>query len=92
VLARLQRLPSTVYTVPGILPLVPGSRAYQATVALLAGDSAAAGGQAQAAFLAAGGIAAGVLLASALPRLLRSRALDRKAPPHYDGEVGRFQA
>ncbi|MEW6280277.1 MAG: threonine/serine exporter family protein [Candidatus Eremiobacterota bacterium] len=68
-LARLQRIPALVFSVPGILPLVPGSVAYRGMASAVRGEHAAAAEMLSLAVLSAGGIAMGLLLASALWRL-----------------------
>jgi len=67
-LARARRMPALVFVVPGILPLVPGTRAYQAMLALLKQDHALAGAEGAQALVAAGGIAVGLLMGTALTR------------------------
>lgn len=67
-LARARRMPALVFVVPGILPLVPGTRAYQAMLAVLREDHAQAAVEGVQALLAAGGIAIGILMATALTR------------------------
>lgn len=67
-LARTRRMPATVFVVPGILPLVPGTRAYQAMLAMLRDDHTAAATEGASALIAAGGIAVGILLGTALTR------------------------
>lgn len=84
-LARARRMPSTVFVVPGILPLVPGTRVYQAMLAMLRDDQAAAAGQVAQAMIAAGGIAVGLLLGTALTR-------SWTGSPPADGPTRRLRA
>lgn len=67
-LARRQRLPALVLSVPAIIPLVPGSVAYAAMAASVAGSHALALEKIAEAGFSAAGIASGLLLASALMR------------------------
>jgi len=65
-LARARRMPALVFVVPGILPLVPGTRAFQAMLALLRQDHGLAALEATQALVAAGGIAVGLLIGDRL--------------------------
>lgn len=67
-LARKLKVPSPVLTVPGIIPLVPGSVAYRATTYLVDGKEISGAQAAIGAALTAVGIASGLLLASAISR------------------------
>jgi uncharacterized membrane protein YjjB (DUF3815 family) len=67
-LARARRMPALVFVVPGILPLVPGTRAFQAMLALLRQDHGLAALEGAQALVAAGGIAVGLLMGTALTR------------------------
>ena len=68
-LARTRRMPALVFVVPGILPLVPGTRAYRAMLALLGDNPSVAIQEGAHALLAAGGIAVGILIGTALTRV-----------------------
>lgn len=67
-LARIQKLPALVLAVPAVIPLVPGSVAYAAMAASVAGSHPLAFERGAEAALTAAGIASGLLLASALMR------------------------
>ena len=67
-LARARRMPALVFVVPGILPLVPGTRAFQAMLALLRQQHTQAAIDGAQALVAAGGIAVGLLMGTALTR------------------------
>lgn len=67
-LARKLKIPSPVLSIPGIIPLVPGSVAYRATTYLVDGREITGAQTAIGASLTAVGIASGLLLASALSR------------------------
>lgn len=67
-LARFLRVPSPVLSIPGIIPLVPGSVAYRAVTHLVKGEEVSGVGVGTNAVLTAVGIASGLLLASALAR------------------------
>lgn len=67
-LARRFRVPAPVISIPGIIPLVPGSVAYAAVIHLVKGEELAGVGVGTKAALTAAAIASGLLLASALTR------------------------
>ena len=68
ILARVLKVPSPVLSIPGIIPLVPGTAAYRAVVNLVRGEELAGIEIGIAAGLTAVGIASGLLLASSLGR------------------------
>ena len=92
-LARARRMPALVFVVPGILPLVPGTRAYHAMLALLKQNHALAAVEGAQALVAAGGIAVGLLMGTALTRTWGRLppALDQQDPtpaePSPDGST-----
>lgn len=65
------RMPSTVFTVTGFIPLLPGVAATRAMVALLSGDYTASAPYALDAVLKAGAIAAGIGGLGAAARAIR---------------------
>ena len=67
-LARARRMPALVFVVPGILPLVPGTRAYHAMLAVLQDNHSLAAQEGIQALISAGGIAVGLLMGTALTR------------------------
>lgn len=67
-LARVLKVPSPVLSIPGVIPLVPGSVAYRAVVHLVKGQEILGVELGTRAGLTAVGIASGLLLASALSR------------------------
>ena len=67
-LARRLKVPSPVLSIPGIIPLVPGSVAYRATTYLVDGKEMSGAQTAIGAALTAVGIASGLLLASSISR------------------------
>lgn len=67
-LARKLKVPSPVLSIPGIIPLVPGSVAYRATTYLVDGKEMSGAQTAIGAALTAVGIASGLLLASSISR------------------------
>lgn len=95
-LARRLKVPSPVLSIPGIIPLVPGSVAYRATTYLVDGKEMSGAQTAIGAALTAVGIASGLLLASSISRRVikpllarfgKSRALPGLQPdPDCDGE------
>lgn len=79
-LARTRRMPALVFVVPGILPLVPGTRAYRAMLALLGDNTSMAIQEGAHALLAAGGIAVGILMGTALSRGWSGGSSNGEAP------------
>ncbi|MFC4767563.1 threonine/serine exporter family protein [Effusibacillus consociatus] len=73
VLARMQKLPGTVFIVSGILMLVPGMSALNTMRAFVAEDYITGIANATQTFLMAGGVAAGLVLAGALVRMDRRK-------------------
>lgn len=78
-LARKLKVPSPVLSIPGIIPLVPGSVAYRATTFLVDGKEITGAQTAIGAALTAVGIASGLLLASAISRRVIKPLLARAA-------------
>ncbi len=70
VMARVMKLPSPVLSIPGIIPLVPGSTAYRAITQVVQGKEVLGAETAVSAGMVAVSIASGLLLASALSRRL----------------------
>jgi len=64
--ARWRRAPSTVFLLPGLIPLVPGSSLYYTLYGLLNGDEFMFWQYAQVVFQAGFGISAGIIAASSL--------------------------
>ena len=92
-LARTRRMPALVFVVPGILPLVPGTRAYRAMLALLGDNTSVAIQEGAHALLAAGGIAVGILMGTALSRGWSGGSSNGEAPrrPRRRGTVPRTE-
>jgi uncharacterized membrane protein YjjB (DUF3815 family) len=67
-LARVLKVPSTVLSIPGVIPLVPGGMAYRAVVHLVNSQEVLGVEVGTRAALTAVGIASGLLLASSLSR------------------------
>lgn len=82
-LARKMRVPSLLLSIPGIIPLVPGSAAYRATTFLVDGKELSGAETAIGAALTAVGIASGLLLASSLSRRVIKPLLARFAPKQH---------
>ncbi len=68
ILARFLKVPAPVLSIPGIIPLVPGSVAYRATTHFVEGRELLGMETAIHAGLTAVGIASGLLLATSLSR------------------------
>jgi len=69
-LSGLRKMPSTIYMIPGIIPLVPGIGIYFTMFHIINGDNAAAVVQGVDALKIAGVIAIGLLIILSLPRKL----------------------
>ena len=70
ILARVMKVPSPVLSIPGVIPLVPGSVAYRAVIHLVQGDELLGVEIGIQASLSAVAVASGLLLASSLSRKL----------------------
>ncbi len=68
IMARILRQPATVFSIPGIFPLVPGIAAYEAIQYLMSNKIQDAGGKMAETLAGAGAIAFGILLVTALFR------------------------
>lgn len=78
--ARLLKAPSTVFSIPGILPLVPGIAAYETIQFLMDNDLNQAIGKIIDTAIGAGAIAFGILLITAIFRFTsKSKKEDRKS-------------
>ncbi|MFC4779522.1 threonine/serine exporter family protein [Paenibacillus sp. GCM10023252] len=82
VLARINKNPVIIYSVSGILPLVPGGLAYDAMRKFVENDYNTAIQLAAAAFLISGSIATGLVLSEVLNQLLRKAAARPKSSAH----------
>lgn len=85
ILAYFIKNPTTVYLVPGLLPLVPGGGMFQTMRAAVTGDLAKALPLGLSALLSAGAIALAIALTSSLGRIIRSiikqyKKRDKKIP------------
>ena len=69
-LARLLKKPTTVFTVPGFIPLVPGRDAYTAMLYMVKGENLQGVAMAVQTLLIAGSIAFGIFLSSTIYRLV----------------------
>ncbi len=88
-LARRLKVPSPVLSIPGVIPLVPGSVAYRATTYLVDGKEISGAQTAIGAALTAVGIASGLLLASAISRRVIKPLLARFSPQPASAPVER---
>lgn len=70
---------TTIFIIPGIIPLVPGARLYDSMMELLNGDMASAASQATSAIVTSLSIAAALVVVSSLTRLFVSivRRIDK---------------
>lgn len=71
--ARRRRRPVTLFLIPGIIPLVPGGKAYTTTLTFLRGDALGGIEQLMDTAFISGGIAIGIVLINALTRALYRR-------------------
>lgn len=67
--ARILKTPSTVFSIPGIFPIVPGIAAYEAIQYMTLNDLNSAGGKLVETLTGACAIAFGILLVTALFRI-----------------------
>lgn len=72
VMARVLKVPATVFSIPGIFPLVPGIAAYEAIQYLLSDKLKEAGGKMVETLAGAGAIAFGIFLVTAFFRMARN--------------------
>ncbi|HEU4963411.1 MAG TPA: threonine/serine exporter family protein [Bacilli bacterium] len=77
-LARWQRMPVTVFTVGGIVPLVPGSKAYGAMREFVTGNDLEGITRGAETFLIAAAVAAGLVLAGTVVRFIDRRVRDAR--------------
>ncbi len=91
-LARKMKVPSLVLSIPGIIPLVPGSAAYRATTYLVDGKELSGAETAIGAALTAVGIASGLLLASSISRRVVKPLLARFSPAQHPVVVAELEA
>jgi uncharacterized membrane protein YjjB (DUF3815 family) len=71
--ARLLKSPATIFSIPGIFPIVPGIAAYETIQLLVTGELEAAGGKILETLTGAGAIAFGIMLVTALYRIIFKR-------------------
>ncbi len=81
-LATLLKRPASVYIVCAIIPLVPGGGMYMTMLEYVRGNTMEAFRVGLATIQAAGAIAAGLAVSSAVSRLLSLRSLARRLSPH----------
>jgi uncharacterized membrane protein YjjB (DUF3815 family) len=74
-LARLRKLPSTNFSIPGIIPLVPGAMAYRTMRSFVDGDYVAGLALATETLLSAGAIAAGLMFSLSMFALTKGIGL-----------------
>lgn len=78
-LSALRRVPTIVFLLAGIFPLVPGAGIYYTAYYAFAGDGATAGMKAMETFKIAGAIVLGILFGYAVPQKLFNGLLPKKA-------------
>ncbi len=86
-MARLRKAPATVFLVPGIIPLLPGSALYYAMDSVVSGDMETFVTKASETVFVAVGIAGGILIASEIVRVItriHAKRKKRPAPPPND--------
>ncbi|RRG18066.1 threonine/serine exporter [Weissella viridescens] len=62
VMSQYKRIPSTIFNIPGLVPLVPGASAYQALILLLSGEMDAANEKIFSVIMIGGAIAMGYVV------------------------------
>lgn len=72
-MARMRKSPASIFTIPGIFPLVPGIGAYNTVFAIVEGRMADAYNTGIETIAIAGSIAFGVMLATAFFKIMRKR-------------------
>ncbi len=77
--ARVTKAPVSVYLVPCIIPLVPGSALYATMFSFVAGNYAAAADGALTTLVVALGIAGGIVISSVLSLLIRPAGHTRRS-------------
>lgn len=77
ILAKLRKMPVTIFLISGIIPVVPGAAVYQTMYALLTGNYMEALGYASYAFQAAGVIAGAIVFTTMLPRIIRPGTVNK---------------
>lgn len=70
-MARILKCPATVFSIPGIFPIVPGIAAYETIQFLLSNKLQEAGGKMVETFAGSAAIAFGILLVTAFFRLYK---------------------
>lgn len=65
----------TIFFIPGIVPLVPGSGMYHTMLAIIQGDFAGAAVVGSETLFVAGAIASGLIMISSISRLIRGRKM-----------------
>ena len=83
ILARIMRMPTSCFSVPGVIPLVPGLYAYHATFGFVNNQYAEGSSYAIRTLLVAAAIGAGLVMAGSLFRMKTGTRLktDRPHPP-----------
>lgn len=82
--ARLLKTPSTIFSIPGIFPIVPGIAAYETIQLMTANDLYKAGAKLVETLAGAGAIAFGILLVTALFRFVtKSKTSIRVKEPYH---------
>jgi uncharacterized membrane protein YjjB (DUF3815 family) len=75
--ARLLKSPSTIFSIPGIFPIVPGIAAYETIQFMAANDMLNAGGKLVETLAGAGSIAFGILLVTAAFKFFSKPKINR---------------
>lgn len=70
-LARYYKKPATVYTIPGIVPLVPGAGMYYTMLALVENDFFLAANKGTETFFVAAAISIGIIISTSLSRSIK---------------------
>lgn len=77
--ARILKTPSTIFSIPGIFPIVPGIAAYETIQFMTSNDLYEAGGKLVETLAGASAIAFGILLVTAMFRIVSKPKANRAA-------------
>ncbi len=86
ILARTLKAPTTVFIIPSLIPLVPGSSLYYTMAYALDGEKELFSGKAFATLALAAALAIGIIIATVLTRLLLKATVALKARKEKKGE------
>ncbi|MBS0949572.1 threonine/serine exporter family protein [Weissella minor] len=90
VMSQHKRIPSTIFNIPGLVPLVPGASAYQALIMLLSGEFMDANEKLFSVLMVGGAITMGYVVSQLISeqyfRYRRNRVLSKHDLQNLDGD------